>query len=457
MREFLATLRANGLVVRIAAIAAVGGLLFGYDTGVISGALLYIKKDLRAGPVAQEMIVSVLLIGAAVGAVLSGYLADRISRRNTKILSGTVYVVGAIGCAVSVSVPMLIGFRFLLGLAVGTASFVSPMYISEVAPPKARGGLTSFNQLAVTTGILLAYLVNVAFTGVPGNWRWMLGVAVIPGAVLAVGMLTVPKTPRWLVEHGHTDQARQVLRRLRSGLPDADVDAELRDIQDVASGEQRTSVRDLASAGLRPLLAVGVGLALFQQVVGVNTVIYYAPTILQQTGLQAGQAIAQTVSVGITNVVFTVLAVLLLDKVGRRPLLLTGTIGLGLALVLLAVYFGVAPLQQSAPWLALVALVAYIACFAIGLGPVFWLMISEIFPLRLRSRSMSVSTVANWLGNFLVSATFLSLVGAISRTGTFVLYAVLAAAAVAFFWLRVPETRHRSLEQIQTELTGSQA
>lgn len=457
MREFLATLRANGLVVRIAAIAAIGGLLFGYDTGVISGALLYIKKDLHAGSVAQEMIVSVLLIGAAAGAVLSGYLADRISRRNTKIISGTVYVVGAIGCAFSVSVPMLIGFRFLLGLAVGTASFVSPMYISEVAPPKARGGLTSFNQLAVTTGILLAYLVNVAFTGVPGTWRWMLGVAVVPGAVLAVGMLTVPKTPRWLVEHGHTDQARRVLHRLRSGSTDADVDAELHDIQDVARGERRTRARDLASAGLRPLVMLGIGLAVFQQFVGVNTVIYYAPTILQQTGLQAGQAIAQTVSVGVTNVVFTVVAVLLLDKIGRRPLLLTGTIGLGLALLLLAVYFAVSPLQQSAPWLALVALVGYMACFAIGLGPVFWLMISEIFPQRLRSRSMSVSTVANWLGNFLVSATFLSLVAAISRTGTFVLYAVLATVAVIFFWLRVPETRHRSLEQIQTELTSTRA
>ena len=452
---FLSVLREgnNALVARIAAIAAIGGLLFGYDTGVISGALLYISHDMRASTFEQEAIVSVLLLGAMGGAVASGWLADRISRRRTKLISGVVYVVGALGSAFAVNVPMLIGFRFLLGLAVGTASFVSPMYISELAPPRARGGLTSFNQLAVTIGIAVSYLVDFAFHDVAGNWRWMLGVAAVPGAALAIGMLTVPYSPRWLVQQGRTDQARRVLTRLREGDPNADVDAEVDDIQRSSKQTHGPRLSTLTTSRMRPLLWLGIGLALAQQFVGVNTVIYYAPKILSATGLGAGGAIGQTVFVGVTNVVFTVVAILLLDRVGRRGLLLTGTAGLLVGLVVMAVFFGSHGLQQQAPWLALVALLVYIASFAIGLGPVFWLMISEIFPLRARSVAMSACTVANWAANFVVSLTFLSLTEWISRSGTFTLYAVISLAALALFWWRVPETKGRSLEEIQRELT----
>lgn len=451
---FLSTIRANRLVVRVAATAAIGGFLFGYDTGVISGALLYIKKDFHAGPTAQEAVVSVLLIGAACGAVASGYLADRISRRNTKIMSGLLYVAGALGCATAPSLAVLIGFRFLLGLSVGTASFVSPMYISETAPQRIRGALTSFNQLAVTVGISAAYLINYAFRDVPGNWRWMLGLAAVPGAALAIGMLTVPKTPRWLAGHEREDEARGVLTRLRAGYDDANVNHELADIQHTVREGRQIHTRDLWRPPLRSLLLIGVSLAVFQQLVGVNTVIYYAPTILEHTGLKANQAITQALSVGVTNVVFTIIALLLLDRIGRRPLLLVGTAGLAIALELLAVYFGVGPLRGSAPWLALTALLFYVAFFAIGLGPVFWLMISEIFPLQLRSKAMSIATVANWLSNFLVAATFLTLIEAISPTGTFVLYGLIAVVAVSFFWRRIPETRARSLEDIEADLTG---
>jgi sugar porter (SP) family MFS transporter len=447
----------NGLLVRISAIAAIGGLLFGYDTGVISGALLFIRDDLHASAFEQEAIVSTLLVGAIAGAVLSGYLADRISRKWTKVFSGCVYVVGALGCAFSVNVGMLVGFRFLLGLSVGTASFVAPMYISEVAPPVLRGGLVSFNQLAITTGILLAYVVNFLFAGVPGGWRWMLGLAAIPGAVLAVGMLTVPRTPRWLVQHGHDGDAHEVLGRLRSGDEHADVDAELADIERATQAERGSRLRDLLTLRIRPLLVVGIGLAAFQQFVGVNTVIYYAPTILADTGLTNSASIAQTVFVGVTNVVFTVVAVLLLDRVGRRALLLAGTVGMVVALLVLAVYFTSSTLQDQVPYLALVALLLFIASFAVGLGPVFWLMISEIFPIGVRSAAMSVSTVVNWGANFLVAATFLSLSAAITRQGTFYLYAVIALAAFVFFARKVPETKGRSLEDIQHDLTGERS
>ena len=442
----------NGLLVRISAIAAIGGLLFGYDTGVISGALLFIKDDLHASTFEQQAIVAVLLLGAMVGALISAYLADRLGRKWTKVVSGTVYVIGALGCALSVNAAMLIGFRFLLGLSVGTASFVAPLYISEVSPPRVRGGLVSFNQLAITSGILLAYIVNFALKGVANEWRWMLGLAAIPGAVLAVGMLTVPRTPRWLALKHHDQEARDVLERLREGDDDADVDEELEEIQEENEREKKTRVRELFTGRLRPMLIVGLALAIAQQFVGVNTVIYYAPTILSDTGLGNSAALAQTVAVGVTNVVFTIVAVLLLDRLGRRTLLLTGTAGLLVALVVLGVYFSSSTLQDDYGWVALAGLLLFIAGFAVGLGPVFWLMISEIFPIGVRSKAMSVCTIANWGANFLVAQTFLSLSNAISRQGVFFLYAVLAVASLAFFAWKIPETKNRSLEEIQEEV-----
>ncbi len=442
----------NGLLVRISVIAAVGGLLFGYDTGVISGALLYIKKDLDAGSFEQQAIVAVLLLGAMVGALASGYLADHISRKWTKVISGSVYIIGALGCAFSVNAEMLIGFRFLLGFSVGTASFVSPLYISEVSPPRVRGGLVSFNQLAIVTGIVVAYAVNYAFKDFTEQWRWMLGVAAVPGAVLAVGMLTVPQTPRWLMLNGQRDKARSVLERLREGDEDADIDAEMDDIEKANEKERDARVRDLWKPRFRPLFLVGIGLALAQQFVGVNTVIYYAPTILSDTGMGNSAALASTIVIGATNLVFTILAVLLLDRVGRRKLLLTGTAGLLLALCVLGTYFAVPTIQDNYGWVALAGLVLFIASFAIGLGPVFWLMISEIFPVGLRSPAMATCTVANWGANFLVAQTFLSLSHAITRQGVFFLYAALAVASLIFFALRVPETQGRSLEEIQEEL-----
>jgi sugar porter (SP) family MFS transporter len=447
----------SGLLIRVSAIAAIGGLLFGYDTGVISGALLFIKDDLHAGTSAQQWVVSSLLLGAILGAVASGYLADRISRRYTKVVSGSVYVIGALGCAFAVNVPMLIGFRFVLGLSVGTASFVAPLYIAEVAPPRLRGGLVSFNQLAITTGILISYLVNFALKGVEYNWRWMLGVAIIPGAALAIGMLTVPHTPRWLMEKDREDQARGVLEELRAGDERADVDGEIEDIKEAARNEQSSKFGDLFGGRLRPLLWVGLGLAVFQQFVGINTVIYYAPTILSDTGLTKSASITQTVFVGVTNVVFTIVAVLLLDRVGRRKLLLTGTVGLTVALAVLGIYFSSNTLQQQAGWVALAALLVYIASFAIGLGPVFWLMISEIYPTGIRSKAMAAATVGNWAANFLVAVTFLSLGQAITRQGTFFLYTGLGVLAFLFFLSRVPETSNRSLEEIQQELTREPA
>jgi sugar porter (SP) family MFS transporter len=278
----------------------------------------------------------------------------------------------------------------------------------------------------------------------------MLGLGAVPGAALALGMaFLVPHTPRWLVEKDREEEAKAVLERTRGR---DQVEGEISEIRDVARQEGEVGVRDLLAPRIRPMLVVGLGLAIFQQIVGVNTVIYFSPTILSFTGLNAGSAVTQALFIGLTNVVFTVLAILVLDRVGRRPLLLAGTAVLTVALALLGCFFAFDSWQHSAPWLALVALVLYIAAFAIGLGPVFWLMISEIYPLRIRGSAMAVATVANWTFNFLVSYFFLSLVGWITRAGTFWLYAAIGVVAVLFFWWRVPETKGRSLEQIERDL-----
>jgi sugar porter (SP) family MFS transporter len=439
----------NRFILRLALIAALGGFLFGYDTGVISGALLYIEPALHPSSFEAQAFVGALLVGAVIGAAISGWSADALSRRRTKIIAAAVYVVGALASAASQTPWELIWSRFLLGIAVGAASFVAPMYISELAPKRIRGGVTSFNQLMVVSGIFVSYIVNWAFGGATGNWRWMLGIAAIPGAVLAIGMYFQPSSPRWLVGQGRDDEAREVLRRARES--DEEVEEELEEIEQEASS--KGSLRDLFAPGVRAMVVIGLVMAIAQQLIGVNTVIYYAPTILKLTGLSTTSAITQALSVGITNVIFTIVAILILDKVGRRPLLIIGTIGCVVALVALGIFFASPTLKHDFSGYALICLIVYIASFAVGLGPVFWLMISEIFPLKVRSAAMSVSTVANWAANFLVSTFFLTLTGAITIEGTFWLYAGFGVAAIIFFAARLPETKNRSLEEISDEVT----
>jgi sugar porter (SP) family MFS transporter len=443
----------NRRLLGVALIAAIGGFLFGYDTGVIGGALLFMQKDLGLNTSGmKELTVAILLLGAVTGALIAGWAADRFSRRRTKIVSGCVYVTGALGCAFAQSYWQILAGRFWLGLAVGTASFVSPMYIAEIVPPRIRGGVVSFNQLMITLGILVAYIVDWGFAGFSNNWRWMFAVAVVPGAALAIGMYFMPFSPRWLVEKGRDDEAREVLARYRDS--DEAVEEEMKEIKDVSQSE--VSVRELLGKGVRRMLVVGIGLAVFQQIVGINTVIYYAPTILKLAGQQNTGALTQSVFIGCTNVFFTIVAILLLDKLGRRFFLIGGTSILTVALVGLGIFFASPGVQSAVPWLALACLLVYIMGFAVGLGPVFWLMISEIFPIQMRGPAMAVCTMFNWGLNFAISYTFLTLIGAITKQGTFWLYAFFGICAIVFFVTLVPETKDRSLEQIQADL-GSDA
>jgi sugar porter (SP) family MFS transporter len=452
-RGFLREAARNRRLLGVAIIAAIGGFLFGYDTGVIGGALLFMQKDLKLTSHAQQQLtVAILLLGAIAGALISGWLADRISRRRTKIISGSVYVTGAAGCALAQSYWQILAGRFWLGLAVGTASFVSPMYIAELVPPRIRGGVVSFNQLMVTLGILAAYIVDWGFAGLSNNWRWMFALAAVPGAALAIGMYFMPFSPRWLVQQGREDEAREVLETYR--FEEDDIDGEIGEIKEVS--EQESSLRDLVAKGVRRMMLVGIALAVFQQIVGINTVIYYAPTILKFAGQQNTGALTQSVYIGCTNVFFTIVAILLLDKLGRRFFLITGTSVLTAALVGLGIFFKSTSIQHSAGWLALVCLLVYIFGFAIGLGPVFWLMISEIFPLQMRGPAMAVCTMFNWGFNFLIAYTFLTLTDVLTKSGAFWLYAFFGICAVVFFATLVPETKDRSLEEIQSEI-GSDA
>lgn len=444
----------NRFVAGIALLAALGGFLFGYDTGIIGQALPFLSKDFHPSTVQSSWVVAILLIGAMVGAAIAGYLSEAISRKWTKCLSGCVYVAGALLAALSPNITVLMVARFILGLSVGTASFVSPEYISEQTPPKIRGGTVTFNQLMVTLGILLAYIAGFALKGVTGNWRWMFGIAAIPGAALAISMVFVPHSPRWLVSKGRVDEARKVLRRTRGD--DVDIDAELDDIQQVTGTEKRWRLVDLVRTKVRSLLLIGVALAVFQQFVGVNTVIYFASTIIKDIGFSTNQSVSLAVFVGVTNFVFTIVAVVLLDSVGRRTLLITGTAILTVALAVLGAYFQFDAIRSAAGWLGLVCVIVFIVGFAIGLGPVFWLMISEIYPLSFRSHAMAIATIFNWAANFLVSYFFLQETAAIGQGPTFWIYGGVAVVAIVFFRAKVPETKNRSLEQIEQEIGGAE-
>jgi MFS transporter, SP family, galactose:H+ symporter len=438
----------------IAAVAALGGLLFGYDTGVISGALLFIRQELALSPTMQGIVVAIAPAGAAVGAAAAGYVSDRIGRRRVIFGAGLLFIAGAIISAVAQDVTTLLIGRFLVGLAIGVASMLAPLYLAEISPASDRGAIVSLNQLCITAGILVSYLVGFALAHATDGWRWMLALGMLPGIILSVGMLVLPESPRWLAGHGRAGEAEAVLRHLRGA---DDVSHELQTLRTDLAREGRTvaSARELLAPRLRRPLIIGVGLAMFQQITGINTVIYFAPTIFQSAGLSsAATSILATAGVGVVNVVMTIVSIRLIDRLGRRQLLFWSLGGMAVALFVLCGAFHEGASSELA-WVAVVSVAAYVGFFAIGLGPVFWLLIAEIFPLALRGRAMSLATVANWAFNLIVSATFLNLVGALGSAGAFLVYAVLSLASLAFVAIMVPETKGRSLEQIEAELDTS--
>ena len=430
---------------------SLGGLLFGYDTGVISGAILFISQELRLTPFLEGLVVASLLLGAAVGAASAGPLSDRLGRRNLVIIAAILFTIGAIGAALSPNVAVLVLFRVVLGLAVGTAALVVPLYLSEIAPTEIRGAISSLNQLNIVVGILLAFIVNALLANAEA-WRWMLGLAAIPSLVLLIGMFFLPETPRWLVSQDRDEDARDVLRRSRN---EEETEKEIRDIREVEEQEEG-GLRELTASWVRPALIVAIGLAVFQQIIGINTIIYYAPTTLTNVGYGAAAAIYANLIIGVVNVLMTLVAIWIIDRVGRKPLLLVGLVGMVASLTIL----GLSTLLLSEPSsptdavavITLLCLAGFIISFAATWGPTVWVMLPEVLPLRIRGTAMGVAIFLHWIANFLVSQTFPSLLASVGPGPVFLGYAVIGVLAFVFVSAFVTETKGRSLEEIEADL-----
>jgi len=433
---------------------ALGGVLFGYDTGVISGALLFIPNDFKLTPFLQGAIVAGLLLGAMIGAAFAGRLSDRLGRRRLIIIAAVVFTLGALLAALAPTVWVLIAARVIIGLGVGSAALVVPLYLSEIAPTEVRGAITSLNHMMIVCGILAAFVVN-AILASSGDWRLMLGLAAVPSIILLVGMLFMPETPRYLVHAGEEETAHKVLEDLPGDERPEERIGEIREVDSEEEGQ--TGLAALCQAKwVRPALLVATGLAVFQQLVGINTIIYYAPTTLTNVGFAKTSAIYANLIIGVINVGMTVIAIKIIDRVGRKPMLFAGVAGMVASLLVLGISLSALPTPHHpgdpAAIITLVCLTTFIASFAATWGPVVWVMIPEVLPLSVRGTAMGVAVFGNWAANFAVSQTFPPLLKALGPGTVFLGYAALGLLAGVFVKAFVTETKGRSLEEIEGDL-----
>jgi len=428
-------------------LAALAGLMFGLDIGVISGAQQFIQKEFGISDHALEWIVSSMMFGAAVGALMAGWLSSSLGRKRSLILGAILFVAGSLLCGFAHSPGMLIAARAILGLAIGIASFTAPMYLAEVAPEYIRGAMISVYQLMITIGIFVAFLSDTAFS-YTGNWRWMLGVIAIPGALFLFGVLFLPDSPRWLMMKQREPEALDVLRRLR-GNPDI-VEREANDIREQLKMPQRGWHLFLENRNFRRSVGLGILLQLMQQFTGMNVVMYYAPRIFQDMGYDTAAQMWFTAIVGLTNVLATFIAIALIDRWGRKPILYTGFAVMAVGLGVVGSLMGTG--SHGMQMFAVVMLLVFIVGFAMSAGPLIWTLCSEVQPLKGRDFGIGCSTMTNWIANMVVGFTFLSLLNSFGHTNTFWLYAGLNAVFIVLtFWL-VPETKGVTLEQIERNL-----
>ncbi|KFI68426.1 sugar porter family MFS transporter [Bifidobacterium magnum] len=432
---------------------ALGGLLFGYDTGVISGAILFIEKQMDLGSWGQGWVVSAVLLGAVLGALFIGPLSDRLGRRKLLLISALIFVIGALGSAFAPEVWTLLISRVILGLAVGAASALIPTYLSELSQASKRGTVSGLFQLMVMTGIFLAYVTNYTFSGMYTGWRWMLGCAAVPAVVLFFGGLFLPESPRYLVRTGQMQEARHVLNGIYDNNSAA-VKEELDGIQRQAQieGESGGWHELFTKKTVRPALVLGIGLAIFQQVMGCNTVLYYAPTIFTAVGFGVSAALLAHIGIGVFNVIVTAIAIAIMDKVNRRTMLIVGAVGMAVSLFVMSIAMRMSDGSQLAAIVCVVALTVYIAFFSGTWGPVMWIMIGEAFPLNVRGLGNSFASAVNWTANAIVSVTFPFLLDLFGTGSLFIGYGVLCLVSIWFVRKYVFETRNRSLEEIEADL-----
>jgi MFS transporter, SP family, arabinose:H+ symporter len=430
-------------VIAITVVAAIGGLIFGFDTAIVAGATRYMKEQFSLNSLQEGWAVSVVLIGCMFGAGLAGPVSDRIGRRRFMLISAVLFFVSAIGCAIPRTITQFVIFRFVGGLGIGSAAVLSPLYIAEISPARIRGALVSVNQMAIVTGILLAYFINWVFAGSgPSNWRYMYATGAIPSVLFFLLLLRVPESPRWLVKRGREDEAGRVLTRVGTAEAAA---LELRDIKETLALE-KGSFGELFQPGFRRPLFVAIVLAVFQQITGINAILYYAPRIFESAGFARMSAIGQSTIIGFTNMLFTVVAIVLADRVGRRPLLLIATGGMGFSLVLLGAAFKYQFLPPSA---LLFIILLYIAFFASAMGPLVWVVMAEIFPIRMRGAAMGLATLILWFADFVVTLTFPVISDKLNASAAFWIYAVMCAFDLVFMIFYLPETKGKTLEEIE--------
>ena len=430
----------------VAIMASLGGLLSGYDTGVISGALLFINETWDLTDTIQGLVVSAVLIGAVIGAATNGILADIFGRKKIIMATSVIFILGSIMCAFAPNVIVLIISRMFVGLAVGIVNFVVPLYLSEISPKHLRGTLVSLYQWAITAGILFSYFINAIFAHAVYNWRWMLFAGVVPAAILFVGMCFMNDTPRWLVSKKKEEQAKEAFKKIE---PDIDIEKEIEEIKKTVSSN--TTDKFIFKKWMIMPFIIGIGIMFAQICTGINTIIYYAPTIFKSAGFDSNiTAIYATTGIGVVNFFMTIVAIYFTDRLGRKPLLYFGLTGVMLSLFALGASYNFAQiLGDSQKWVAVGSLVTYIVCFAMSLGPVGWILVSEVFPLKIRGISMSICTVSNFAFNFFVVASFPVLLHRLGGAWTFWIFGFVSILCIIFVYLCVPETKGISLEKIE--------
>jgi len=435
-------------------VAALGGLLFGYDTGVINGAIGPLKAHFVLDANWAGWATGCALVGCAIGAAIAGVLSDWLGRKKVLILSAILFLISAVGTALPKNITIFIIYRIIGGLGVGAASMSSPMYIAEISPARIRGRMVSVNQFAIVSGFLVVYFVNY-FIALQGDqmwnqesgWRWMFGSEALPALLLLVLLFFVPESPRWLTKQNRSNEALEILTRV-DGAEYAKT--ELLEIKDALAHESG-SLKQLFQPGMKIVLVIGIVLAVLQQVTGINVFLYFGTEIFKKMGSDTNAALLQTVVVGTVNLTFTIIAIWMVDRLGRKPLMMIGSVGMGLSLL----GMGLAAYYQKTDLWVLLFILGYIACFALSVGPVTWVILSEIFPTRIRGRAMAIATVCLWVANYLVSQTFPMmeennwLLEKFHHAFPFWLYGIFCVVLVTFVWRFVPETKGKTLEEIE--------
>ncbi|WP_128913011.1 sugar porter family MFS transporter [Granulicella sibirica] len=439
----------RGFLWRVSLIAGLGGLLYGFDMGIIAAALIYVRSTFALSTQMEEAVVSVVLVGAMLGAISGGMIADRIGRRATLVCGGAIFVLGSVLAPWSPNVGALIFARGLLGIAIGFTSVTAPVYVSELAPPQSRGMLIGLYQFALTLGIALADLTGYWLAG-QHAWRLMFGIGAVPAVFFLLMVMTVPESPRWLYAQNRIDEAEAVLKTYTDQAGALLLLEDIR-VSLLTTMERRWSV--LWSPAVRGSLLTAVGFTVLQQVTGINTIIYYGPRIFSLAGIASDKsAIFATFLVAIMNVLATVIALVLVDRVGRKPLLYVGVGGMTISLFVLSYAFhNEANLASSLGLVATACLMVYITCFAFSMGPIAWILASEVFPLRVRGRGIAAASLGSGISNFIVSLTFLSLINAAGNAMTFAIYGVFCILTLVFVRFVVPETKGRELESISSK------